>query len=404
MIFEYEFIYFLENPPEPLTSTTTQQSTEILKQPVPVYIPTPKHLLEARKANGSSRSDECSASKRPKLEYVPKAITNNSTPIPTYVPSSVPSTTNDEYEPSTVCAKNAVLNDNEADSNGDDIMGLLTELSSEQITNNENQGNCMTIESKASKNLSDLEEPKEQKSKENSHKSSSSSSRHRHHSHKSSHSDRKGSSSSKSSSSTHKSSHHSSSHKSKHSDKDKDKHLDKDKDRDKAKSRHSSKSSKDTKHKSSEHRSKSSSSSRRHSSSHHSEKKTHSSNSNSSNKPEDCITNSIAYETESEDDDVEAQCRLIFEEFDPSTIETKTDETLNGLSSPSAEDEGNDASNKIDDTTKKKRVAHDNADKHVKSIATFRRHSDHVKNAMQVRHSCLKNLSTQICDDKYCTE
>lgn len=371
---------FAENSPDILPSAPVKQNIEIVKQPVPVYIPTPKHLLEARKVNGSTKYDECSASKRPKLEYVPKALSNNSAPIPTYVPSSVANTVTDEYEPRNVCGNNAdVLNcDVEADSNGDDILGLLNELSTEQMTNNSNQSNCMTINSKPSTDTIDLDETKEQKSKENSHKSSSSS-RHRHHSHKSSHSERKSSNtSSRSSSSTHKSSHHSS-HKSRHADKAKDKHLDKNKD--KAKSRHSSKSSKDIKHKSNEHRSKSTSS--RHHSSHHSDKKTHSSNNNSSNQSKDCVNNSIEYETESEDDDVEAQCRMIFEEFVPSTIENKTDETSNGLSM-STEEDANDITAKIDDATRKKRVAHENADKQIKSIASFRRQGDHVKNAMQV--------------------
>lgn len=378
--------FISENSPETLPSTPVQKSTEIVKQPVPVYIPTPKHLLEARKANGSIKSDEPPISKRPRLEYVPKAISNNSTPIPTYVPSSVANTATDEYEPRNVCGKaNDALPmncDAGADSNGDDILGLLSELSSEQIPNNENQSNCMTIDTKTSSDTIGLDESKEPKSKENSQKSSSSS-RHRHHSHKSSHSDRKSSSSSRSNSSTHKSSHNSS-HKSRHGDKDKDKHSDKDK----AKSRHSSKSSKDVKHKSSEHRSKSSSSSSssRHHSSHHSDRKTHSSNNNSSSKPKDCVNNSIEYETDSEDDDVEAQCRMIFEEFDPSTVETKSEETPNGQST-SADEDGNDSSTRIDDPMKKKRVAHENADKQVNKMTQFRKHTDHVKNAMQVCQS-----------------
>lgn len=344
-----------------------QENTQ--KPSVPVYIPTPKHILEARKANGSSSTEAHPASKKPRLEYIPKAITNNSEPIPTYIPSSVPNeASNDEYEPSPVYGiSNAIEGDAIPnvlgnDLNGDDISGLLTELSSEEITNHKN-------DLEKSKETTDLKESKDHKSKENSHKtSSSSSSRHRHHSsssstHKSSHSNRK--SSSRSSSSTHRSSHHSA-RKSKHSDKDKVKE----------KSKQSSKSSKESRHTKSEYRSKSSSSSSsssRHHPSSHSDKKTHNSN---NDKTKDCKNSSVVYEMDSEEDDVEAQCRMIFEEFDPSTLDNKQDEMPNG-SATSAEEE-------VDDITKKKWVAHENADKQIKSIAPFRKKTDHVKNALQV--------------------
>lgn len=366
---------FIENPPNLLKPVINQENTQTSKPPVPVYIPTPKHILEARKSNGSGTTEECPPSKKPKLEYVPKAISNNSEPIPTYIPSSVP-TSNDEYEPSPVFGKeDTTPNTIEGDLN-DDISGLLTELSSEQITNNENRTENVPNDSKQVEETNDLKESKEQKSKENSHKSSSSS-RHRHHSssssstHKSSHSNRK--SSSRSSSSTHKSSSssHHSSRKSKHSDKDKEK------------SRHSSKSSsKESRHKS-EHRSKSSSSSSsssRHHSSNHSDKKIH--NSNNNNKTKNCIQSSVVYETDSEEDDVEAQCRMIFEEFDPSTLENKHDEMPNDSATSAEEDDS--SSSKVDDVTKKKRLAHENADKQIKSITPFKRNADHVKNALQV--------------------
>lgn len=345
-------------------TTVNQPNTHITKPPIPVYIPTPKHILEAKKSNGSTKLNP--PAKRPKLEYVPKAITNQNEPIPTYIPSSVPNPTA-EYEPAPIFAADNPISDECTTLNtSDDIANLLTELTSEPITNNVNH---IEIASDTTKDSIDVVE---KKSKENNHKSSSSSSsssKHRHHSssHKSSHSERKSSSSSsKSSSSTHKSSHHSSSRKSKHSDKDKDK--------DKDKSKHSSKSSKEGRHKS-EHRSKSSSSSSssRHHSSSHSDKNTYSSNNN-----KDCINSSVVYETESEEDDIEAQCRMIFDEFDASTVEIQPNDMPNNTST-----EEDETSTKFEDVTKKKRVAHDNADKN-RSMASFRKQTDHVKNALQV--------------------
>lgn len=387
-----KFNIFVEIQSDPLASALNQQNTQTLKQPVPVYIPTPKHILEARRANGSN-TDEGSARKKPKLEYVPKARTINHEPIPTYIPSSLNSTTNVEtsnleYEPtaaSTRNNKNVLASSMGEDSNGDDISGLLTELSTEQITNDENtlDTNGVLKESTDRDEVNEMKESQESKSKENRHKSSSSSSRHRHHSssHKSSHSERKGSSSSRSSSSSHRSSHHSS-RKSKHSDKDKEKEIDKESKDNKQSSKPSS--SKD-KHRSSEHRSssKSSSSSRHHSSS-HSDRRSHSNNNNSSKKEEDCKSELVNYESDDDgDDDVEAQCRLIFDEFDPSTIENQSNEMADELLS--TKDESDDASTRIDDAMKRKRVAYENADKQVKSITSFRRNADHVKSAMQVR-------------------
>lgn len=373
-------VQFLETPP----SSTNIESTQIAKPSIPVYIPTPKHILEARKSNGSATTtDECLPSKRPKLEYVPKAISNSSAPIPTYIPSSVSNqiSNNDEYEPSTVFGNDNIVStvtDAETDLNADDISGLLTELSNEQITNNENHAGNVQKDTNKLEKIVNLNESPDQKTKENNHKSSSSSSssRHRHHnssSHKSSHSDRKSSSSSssRSNSSTHKSSHHSS-RKSKHSDKDRDR------DKDTEKSRHSSsKSSKESRHKSSEHRSKSSSSSSRHHSSSHLDKKTHNSN---NGRTKDCTNSSVVCETESEDDDVEAQCRMIFDEFEPSMLESKQDDMPNGSGATSAEEDDS----KIDDVTKKKRVAHENADKLTKSQAPFKKQTNHVTNALQV--------------------
>lgn len=431
---------FIENQPNAIVPS--QPNNPAVTQPLPVYIPTPKHILEARKANGTSTDNgvndngatgdvECSASKRPRLEYVPKAIKINHNPIPTYIPSALSRSTsidgsggsdgaaNDlEYEPINI--------DDKTNQNGGDITGLLTDLSSDQITKNgqtTENGSLTPAAANESNVLNEMNVPStidESKSKENRHRSSSSSSsrHHRHHSssnsssnHKSSHSDRKGSSSSsRSSGSSHRSSrhhHHSSSRKSKHSDKDKDK----DDVKLKTDSKPSDgKSSGSENHRSLKRSSSSSSSSRHHHrSSNHSSKTTHSSNnhSSSSNKKEaqDCPSNSVAYDMDSEcddddDDDVEAQCRMIFEEFEPQTAnETQSDEMLSvelqSMASSNHDIDIDDATiTNHDDATKKKRIAHDNADKQVKPIATFKRNSDHVRNAMQVMYEFEHQFNT----------
>lgn len=410
------FNSFVENQPN--AAVPSQPSNPAVTQALPVYIPTPKHILEARKANGTNNDNgvndngaagdsESPASKRPRLEYVPKAIKINHNLIPTYVPSalsrstSVSSETNDlEYEPSNIV--------DQANQSGGDIAGLLTDLSSDKITKNgqtsgDNAENgSLSVTAAKETNVPTTND--DAKSKESRHRSSSSSSsrHHRHHSsssstsnHKSSHSDRKsGSSSSRSSSSSHRSSRHhhhsSSSRKSKHSDKEKDD--------DKVKLKTDGKSSSSESH----HRSSKtpSSSSSRHRSSDHSNKKTHSNNnhSSSSNKPEeDCPNNSIVYDMNSEiddddDDDVEAQCRMIFEEFEPQTANDSQSDDMLSMELQATAAATNNHDSGIDDTTstqqddaaKRKRVAHENADKQVKPIATFKRNADHVKNAMQV--------------------
>lgn len=356
-----------------MTLAENQQQTVKLNQPVPVYIPTPKHILEARKVNGTTTvNDECSVRKKPKLEYVPKAITNHNEPIPTYIPSALSSTSNvdamhSEYEPthpSTVNNQNVYMNTIDLDQNGDDITGLLTELSNEQTSHDEKIIGKPNVEN-FSKTLN---EDNERSSKENSHRtSSSSSSRHRHHSssYKSSHS------SSRSSSSSHRSSHNSS-RKKKHSDKDK--HRDKDKDSNESR-RHRNKLSSTHRHKSSEH----------------SDKKLRSNNNSSSKKEEDegddCDTNSMIYDADS-GDDIEQQCRMIFEQFDPSTIEKQSNEMPDELL------QVKDVTDSVtDETAKKKRVAHENADKLIKPIVPIKNTANHMRNAMQVCIMCSQLMS-----------
>lgn len=73
---------------------------------------------------------------------------------------------------------------------------------------------------------------------------------------------------------------------------------------------------------------------------------------------------------------------MIFDEFDPTTIISMSDELDNGFALKAVEKESNDLLSNIDDVTKRKRIAHENADKTEK--APVKKHTNHVKNAMQV--------------------
>lgn len=211
------------------------EPVEKIEASAPVYIPTPKYILEARKAQSASESDTEPVTKKPKLEYVPAAKTNTKYPIPTYIPTVLNAT--DAIDKSNI---------EQNDINGDDIAGLLNELAAEQPSDNENHSeNVPKLDSDT------VEKPKS--SSKHRHHSSSSSHKSSSRSHSSSHSK---SSSSKSSSSHKHSSSSSSSKKSTHSDKSKDS------------SRHSDKSSSERKNRSERKSSSSSSSSSRHRSIH----------------------------------------------------------------------------------------------------------------------------------------
>lgn len=93
----------------------------------------------------------------------------------------------------------------------------------------------------------------------------------------------------------------------------------------------------------------------------------------------------MLYESGSEEDDVEAQCRLIFEEYKPEKNESNGNDEH-------TQDEINDDAAQADDASKKKRVAHENADKQNKPIAPFKKTANHVQNAMQV-HSLSRIIS-----------
>lgn len=83
----------------------------------------------------------------------------------------------------------------------------------------------------------------------------------------------------------------------------------------------------------------------------------------------------IQYEMDSEEDDIEAQCRMIFDEYVPD--EKRTEET-NGHTT----DAVNEISERNEEIMKKKRTAHENADK---PLLPFKKTSNHAQNAMQVK-------------------
>lgn len=373
------------------TNTDNLQNIQLLQPPAPFYIPTPKHILEARKA--SIEDDGTTpTSKKPKLEYVPQAKTpsNNLYPIPTYVPSTV-SNVPAAINPSVNAIEQSNINGN--DSNGDDISGILTELSTDQnndleeILNDNSEiklkspcENGTVAEKHRRHSSNSTSSSRSQSSRSDRDKKVASSRKHTskdkspNHKTISSSSGHKSSKTSSSASSSHRSS---SSSKSKH--------------KDKSKSSHSSSSS--SKHKSSssdkEHRKTSSSSSSHKRSSSHSDSKhrKHSKDEKSENSKSQI--EDVVYDIDSDfdDGDVEAECRMIFEEFDPSTIKPATSEITDDRR-PSIESD--DVSS--DDVNKRKRVAHENADKQFKPLQTFQKTSNHVQNAMQVSKIVEVNL------------
>lgn len=82
----------------------------------------------------------------------------------------------------------------------------------------------------------------------------------------------------------------------------------------------------------------------------------------------------IQYEMDSEEDDIEAQCRMIFDEYVP---DEKPSEETNGHTT----DTVNEITERSEETMKRKRTAYENADK---TLRPFKKSSNHVQNAMQV--------------------
>lgn len=362
-----------------------QQSIQMLQPPVPIYVPTPKHILEARKENNNTSEPN---KKKPKLEYVPKSKTPlDTSQIPTYIPSPMIRALSDNecdhketYYPTDIYSESSqpvnVADNKYSDNKNEDIL----------VENNESKiQNDMKFESssiKLHRHSSSSSKSSNSRSHSGSHSSRhkdkhSSSSKESSSHHRSSNSSHKSSSSSKLS--NHHSHSSSSSSKTKHSDKSKEKQTEKDgKD-----AHHSSSKHKSSRHKGDEKKKlskSSSSSSKSHNSS--SKKDQNSTGKSSSGNGEHIDTfvdeDKLQYDFDSDEDDVEAQCRMIFEEFDPTSV-AKEDEQETDSS------EKTDSSNaKYDNFNAKKRVAYENADKQHKPLATFNRKSNHVSNAMQV--------------------
>lgn len=95
------------------------------------------------------------------------------------------------------------------------------------------------------------------------------------------------------------------------------------------------------------------------------------------------------YETDLEEDDVEAQCRMIFEEFDPETVTPASD------ADPTAQtgtNETHDPMAKYDDSAKRKRVAYEHAESQHKPLKSSKPSTNHVQNAMKVRSLCHSSI------------
>lgn len=93
---------------------------------------------------------------------------------------------------------------------------------------------------------------------------------------------------------------------------------------------------------------------------------------------------SSVFDTDSEEDDVEAQCRLIFDEFQQSDTITSNDSALKRKKT-AADDNTDPSDNKYDDAAKKKRVAYDKAEE-IRGPALKEKlpiKTNHMSNAMQ---------------------
>lgn len=333
----------------------------------PVYKPTPKTILEARKTEFTDAIEPVDQSKRPKLEYVPKSVNYSDQNTPTYTPSTVENPT-DGYVPE-------------------------PHVSLQQV-HIESALEKTVVEEHSNGNKSSMDEPKchnegsKMKSSGSSsrHKSSSSSKkssrdRDKHHS------SRSGSSSKEPSSSTHKSvdkrsSKHSSSsrrHHSSSSSRSKDTHTSSGSSRSKSKHRERPKD-KESKHSSSSSRPK-----ERPEDQSSSTNKEHASDGGT-------ITDDDLANLSYDEDDIEAQCRLIFEEYNAQCAKSQTiPSTSNQTDSFDNETKIDPVAEKYANTGIKSRAAHANADnveRPVRPIAI-----NHEQSAMQVRMKNFINLT-----------
>ncbi|KAG4075880.1 hypothetical protein HA402_003706 [Bradysia odoriphaga] len=106
----------------------------------------------------------------------------------------------------------------------------------------------------------------------------------------------------------------------------------------------------------------------------------------------DCnVSPSSVFDTDSEEDDVMAQCRMIFEEFKEVSNNGKSDELVNGSSKRKSIEEPMDVVAPVDESTRKKRVAYDKAEKlrsdSMKPVVGI----DHKRNAMHQTYKRYEN-------------
>lgn len=405
------------------TATNVEQKPQIqILLPPIVYKPTPKAILDARKstnvetttaAPSSASSSEAPKSKRPKHEYVPKSKSsskqNNLQDTPTYTPSSLIAQLSDDlgdsYVPKTTgLAVVESFKEHIEQKNNDPIQ----EISDGGQTNGNKSALSESKQGKTGKE--DESSPKHRHHKSSRTHSSSSSSkklsrdRDKHRSSTSSRSDRSSSkepsahkasrsiSSIKSPSSSSKHTYHSSSHRSsKSSSRTEDKHTSsrsKSKHRDRSKDRESSSKSRHRSSRSKDH--------------HRSDRKCSSSSSKTVSIGQDddnSASNEVSYDVgnisydEDDEDDVEAQCRMIFEEYTPD----EAAKLKNAASSTSTGNdlEGDPVADKYENSGMKKRVAYENADRVERP--TQAKATNHVQNAMQVS-SILRTHIRTYCD------
>lgn len=309
------FCHFLHGPKKVEVSKPTYHATPIN---------TPKSQTDENKT----------ISKKPKLEYLP-------IPVKKVVATYTPKTIKDEnsYDPTTNVENSAALSYVPSKIETDEKTPIEEAVSTTEKSETEKKAESSSGSSKSSSR---------HKSSSSSHKSSS---RDRH---KKSHRDSRSSSSS--SSRRHKSSHKS-----------------------------SSKDRSSSSHKSSSSRSKTSSSSSRHKSSRHKGEKEDKQESREkeekkNSKPkeeEESINLSLNYLSEEDEDDIEDQCRMIFENYDPPTeTEIRRDVQNTSKTDPDSETtyEG------------KKRQAHENASKITKTVPIIRQnHSQTALMTAQMR-------------------
>ncbi|XP_055696931.1 RNA exonuclease 1 homolog isoform X2 [Phlebotomus papatasi] len=332
----------------------------------PVYTPTQKTETVVAKEKGP-------VAKKAKLEYVPhsistKAVTNDH-PAPSYIPNlSVLKTNPDDISFEEIDEELNLISDilQDVESNGDAVEAPVATYKPSKIVNDDAPEVKVTekenIEKKEEKPPESAKEKEMKPKEEKKHKSSRSSDR--------SHSS--------------KSRHHSSSKSSHRSHRSSSKSRDSDKKSSSSSRRHhssrsSSKSSSDKKSgkSSSSHKSKGSSSSSR------------KSDSQKQKILADQDVDIFALEAESSDeDDIMEQCKLIFEEFqekqpqEPAHQEEK--KPIPEVQEP------------YEDVSKKKRVAHENAQKRPSLLPAPPKRTNHMQNALQSVYQRQKLVRRQL--------